>query len=405
MWLSLSTTLRTGSFLTTRLLYIACIAIVLSLCSSLTRSFYTQNASAQNQFTNKLYDTDFIAFYAAGKLSKEGAPEKAYDWEYHAKAQNSVFVLERNFPLTFPYPPFFMKVMDVFSYLSYQQAWIAFQGITILAALLVIYRTYPSAKILLAFFAFFPVFLNVSLGQTAFLTTALFGAFLINLEKRPWLAGVFLGLLAYKPQFGILIPLVLIISKQWKPFLCAVFTIMVMIVIVSISYEGHSIWYAFYNGLIAQKSLILEENLFFPLSIFTTVRWWSGSIFAAYTTQAIVQIFLLAYVIYLWRNKNTASFSLKAAGLVLAAILFTPYLLAYDLVLLAIPFAYLVKEGMEKGWQPYQKTLLFSVWLLSFFEGMLRETSPVSVGTIIALTLLGYVGWLARESNKRAVRG
>ncbi len=176
--------------------------------------------------------------------------------------------------------------------------------------------------------------------------------------------------------------------------------------IVSISYEGRDIWHAFYEGIKLQQQYVLEnKGLFFPLSIFTTVRGWGGSLSAAYGAQAIVQIVLIAYIVQLWRKQNRASFALKAAGLVLAAILFTPYLLAYDLVLLAIPFAYIVKEGMEKGWQPYQKTLLFSVWLLSLFEGALRETSPISVATVILFALLVYVGWLARETHAASVKG
>jgi hypothetical protein len=37
----------------------------------------------------------------------------------------------------------------------------------------------------------------------------LIGAALVNLDRRPLLAGLLLGLMAYKPQFGILFPLVL----------------------------------------------------------------------------------------------------------------------------------------------------------------------------------------------------
>jgi hypothetical protein len=188
---SLKTTLRTGDFLTPRLLYIISIFIALSLCFALVDKFFLHNSSVNNSLEKTLYDTDFIAFYAAGKLAKAGTPEKIYDWKYNAETQNNLTHLRKEYPVPFPYPPFFIKVMEVFNSLSYQKAWIAFQGITILAAIFVIYRVYPSSNTVLAFFAFSPIFVNIGIGQTAFLTTALFGAFLINLEKRPWLAGVF----------------------------------------------------------------------------------------------------------------------------------------------------------------------------------------------------------------------
>lgn len=46
--------------------------------------------------------------------------------------------------------------------------------------------------------------------QSGFLTAALFGSALVMLDRRLVLAGLLLALLAFKPQFGLLIPLALI---------------------------------------------------------------------------------------------------------------------------------------------------------------------------------------------------
>ena len=53
-------------------------------------------------------------------------------------------------------------------------------------------------------------------GQNGFLTAALIGGTLGLLERRPALAGVCLGLLTYKPQFGLLFPIVLIADRRWR---------------------------------------------------------------------------------------------------------------------------------------------------------------------------------------------
>jgi hypothetical protein len=53
--------------------------------------------------------------------------------------------------------------------------------------------------------AFPAVFVNIGHGQNGFLTAALLGSALLSLDRRPWLAGALIGLLAYKPQFGVLI--------------------------------------------------------------------------------------------------------------------------------------------------------------------------------------------------------
>ncbi len=44
---------------------------------------------------------------------------------------------------------------------------------------------------------------------------------LLQLDKRPVLAGILFGLLAYKPQFGLLIPFVLAASGRWRTFAAA----------------------------------------------------------------------------------------------------------------------------------------------------------------------------------------
>ena len=56
---------------------------------------------------------------------------------------------------------------------------------------------------------------NVTAGQNGFLTATLIGGTLGLLERHPALAGVCLGLLSYKPQFGLLFPIVLIADRRW----------------------------------------------------------------------------------------------------------------------------------------------------------------------------------------------
>ena len=53
------------------------------------------------------------------------------------------------------------------------------------------------------------VFVNLGHGHNGFLTAALFGAALLQLDRKPVLAGVLFGCIAYKPQFGLLVPIVL----------------------------------------------------------------------------------------------------------------------------------------------------------------------------------------------------
>ncbi|HEX4079671.1 MAG TPA: glycosyltransferase family 87 protein [Rhizomicrobium sp.] len=61
-------------------------------------------------------------------------------------------------------------------------------------------------------------------GQNGFLSAALLGGFLLFLPTRPVVSGVLLGLLTYKPQLGILIPIALIAGGQWRALSSAAVT-------------------------------------------------------------------------------------------------------------------------------------------------------------------------------------
>ena len=49
-------------------------------------------------------------------------------------------------------------------------------------------------------------------GHNGFLTALLLGGGLLLLDKRPFAAGLLLGCLVYKPQFALLLPLLLLVA-------------------------------------------------------------------------------------------------------------------------------------------------------------------------------------------------
>ena len=69
--------------------------------------------------------------------------------------------------------------------------------------------------------AFPMAFSNTLVGQNGFLTASLIGGTLVLLPTRPVLSGICLGLLSYKPQYGLLFPLVLVAASQWRVFFTA----------------------------------------------------------------------------------------------------------------------------------------------------------------------------------------
>ena len=160
--------------------------------------------------------TDFINVWAAGKLVLQGVPADAYDWTIHKSVE--VIGARRDFPEYFGwhYPPPFLLVAAPLALLPYPAAllaWMAVSAPLYLAAM----RLIAGARgTLLAALAWPVVFWNIIVGQNGFLTAALLGGGLALIEKRPALAGMLIGLLTYKPQFGLLIPVALIAGGHWR---------------------------------------------------------------------------------------------------------------------------------------------------------------------------------------------
>jgi arabinofuranan 3-O-arabinosyltransferase len=158
---------------------------------------------------------DFVNVWAAGRLALDGQAAAAYDWTLHKAAE--IRAVGHDFANYFGwhYPPTFLFVAAALAALPYLVAAVVWQlaTLTLYAATL--------AKILgartgIAVALGFPAVLwNVTAGQNGFFTTALIGGTLCLLERRPVLAGVCLGLLTYKPQFGLLFPIVLIADRRW----------------------------------------------------------------------------------------------------------------------------------------------------------------------------------------------
>src|SRR5206468_2883729 len=86
-----------------------------------------------------------------------------------------------------------------------------------------------------------------------------------------------------------------------------------------------------------------------------------------------------------------------------AALLATPYALDYDMVFLGPAIAFAVAHGVEKGFAPFEKTLLAAVWLVPFVARLTAKLSHVPVGALMMLALFAFIVFRAAHPP-RAVR-
>jgi alpha-1,2-mannosyltransferase len=339
--------------------------------------------------------TDFSNVYAAGKWVLAGRPEAPFDNELQHQMEQRIFGADTPF-YGWPYPPIFLGLAALLALMPYLLALAVWQTATLLSYLATVRAILPRTEVWLPALAFPAVFINVTHGNNGLLTATLLGSGLLFLDRRPLLSGILLGFLAYKPHFGLMIPLVLAASGRWRVFAAAAATVVALVVVTWIGFGGAS-WVAFRDSFEFTRTVILEQGdtgFFKMQSPFAAVRLWHGSVPLAYAVQGAAVLMVGFFLVRLWRSE--AAFALKAAALLLGALISTPYLLDYDLMVMAPAIAFLVSHGLERGFLSYEKTALAFCWVAPLLTRSLAEQIGLPLG-LIALVML-FVLTLRRAS-------
>jgi hypothetical protein len=124
---------------------------------------------------------------------------------------------------------------------------------------------------------------------------------------------------------------------------------------------------------------------------------WGASVHTAYAVQIALALILAASLAWLWRSD--AAFELKAAGLATGSLLATPYVLDYDLVVLAVAIAFFARHGMERGFRDYEISLLAAAWIVPLVSRGIAGVTGIPLGLLVLLTL--YVCTLRRAVQDR----
>jgi hypothetical protein len=326
--------------------------------------------------------TDFSNIYAAGRLTLEGKPADAYDPALQHAAEQRVF--GRDVPFYgWHYPPFFLGIAALVATVPYGWGlglWLVASFAAYLAAIRTIL---PRRETLLVAAAFPAVFINVGHGHNGFLTTALLGGALLLLHRRPWLAGVLIGLLAYKPQFGVLIPLALLADRRWITMVSAALTVAVLIVL-STGLFGAGIWQAFADSTAFTRDVVLEQGgtgWQKIQSIFAATRMWGAGLPVAYAAQFSLAAGIAISLMWLWRSH--AAFELKATALAVGSLLATPYVLDYDLMVLAIAIAFFARYGLDRGFRAGEISLLALTWIMPLLTRSIAGAIELPLGFLV----------------------
>lgn len=304
-------------------------------------------------------DRDFIAFWAASKVTLHGSALDAYVFDRIFEIERLTVTHARKLPWI--YPPTYLLMVLPLSWLSYGYALLAFNALTFsgyYVALRKIIALKP-AKVIIAFFP--GAYICMLYGQNGMLLTSFAGLSLYFLNRRPVLAGLFLGLLSIKPHIAVLFPLLLLYQRNWRAFISAAITV-VALALISISAFGLAPWQAFFKNLPLLQFYLESGKVPWDqmISIFALMRLAGISVHLAYLIHIAIALIAVFSMLSIWTR--TREFALRAAALILASMLVSPYMYTYDAVLLALPLAWMGLIGQQNGWLKAEREILFLAW-------------------------------------------
>ncbi len=379
--------LQTGDFIDTpriRRLSIIMLAFALLAVAAL---FATSDG--MRDYQGRPLGTDFSNVYAAGRMAIEGRASEAFNPANHFARQREIFADEAIPLYGWHYPPFFLMVAALLALLPYTASYILWQAATLPLYLRVVSLIAPGRTALLAAAASPAAFVNFTHGQNGFLTAALLGGAMLVLDRRPLAAGVLIGLLAYKPQFGVMIPLVLIATGRWRTFAAAAATLAVLASATTLAF-GASVWPAFADNMRFTQTAIVTgggpgwEKV---QSLFAALRAVGVPEPLAMTGQVALATAAAASLVWLWRS--AADHAAKAAGLIAASLLATPYALDYDMAALVPAIAFLAANGVWKGFRRFEKTILAFAFLAPLFSRQIAAATFLPLGLLSMAMLYG----------------
>lgn len=326
---------------------------------------------------------DYIAFYAAGQAALAGDAAQVYDPAAFEAMLRDIAPLRERYGLTWQYPPTYFLLLAPFAFLAYAPGYALWTGASAAGFLAAMRGAGVKGLFLFVIVAAPSAFHAAITGQNGFLTGALLAVAALYPDKRPVAAGLAAALLTVKPQLGALIPVAYLAGGCWRAFGVAAAGALALAALSAIAF-GPETWPAFIEGLRAASDR-LGAGL---MPLYKMATPFAGARLAGLPVEAAAAIYLvcaLAAMIgvgLVWRRVRDEE--LRAAALVAGVFLVAPYGYYYELIVLALPVALIVRRAMEKGWLPHEQTLV----TLAFLLPLLTPGEPRRVGVAWGLVVV-----------------
>lgn len=335
---------------------------------------------------------DFVLFYAAGSLARDGRAVAAYDDRALSEAESRA-AGRKITGLAWPYPPGMLLVVRPIASLPYLQAAMLWTALGVVSVALMVWRVSGQAALLMPLALCPAAAYAAMLGQVGLFAAALAGAGFLLLRSRSGLAGALLGILTLKIQLATLIPFCLLAGRHYRA-LFAFLAAGAAVQLLGVAYAGPAVIHEFLANannalghIAGSRELLIRHPTVFSAAVL------AGGLRVALPLQILAGLATIAIVWKVWsRSEDLAARSLAwAAGLSLVV----PYFFDYDLAVLVLPLAALAGRSRSNniGW--LQAGVMTLLWALPPAIKPVAAAIGLQLGPLAVAALLAYAVWLA----------
>lgn len=343
---------------------------------------------------------DFINYWLGAQLADQGQAALAYDFAKFDALQRSLIGPLAEFKM-YVYPPTAMLLSWPLAKLPFIVALIAWTAVGMGFCLWALSRPMGWPIAALATIGAPAAVFNLVTGQNGYFTAGLLGTGLMALDRKPVLAGTLFGVLSFKPHLGMLLPVALIAGGHWRAIIAAAVT-GALLFAISVALLGADAWTAFANQAILQRG-VMEIGVWgwhrMP-TVFVAMRIAGAGVTAAYAAQIISGVSAAAIVVLVWRTSCASE--IKAASVVVATFLVTPYAQDYDMVMLIFAAFWLLGQARDGGFLPWEKITVAMLLVLPLGAMPLAKWAGLQIGPVVLWAMLILLVQRARSPTQGA---
>jgi hypothetical protein len=342
---------------------------------------YIMSAHGRLDWSGHALGRDFVNYWSAGQMVREGHIAPIFDRDGFLAAEHRLF--DPRLPFHFwSYPPVALFLVAPLGWLPYVPALIAWSVVGVLALIPAARRFLPDPREAALLVACPATAIDIALGQNGALTATLLIAGLSLWNARPKTAGALLGLLIFKPQMALMLPVAVIAERRWTTMWVAG-GVALGLLALSVPVFGIEAWRGYLTNSLETQQLMLSQGTgpfqWMMPTVLMAARLYGLPFVVAITLQAVFALAAIAMVWTAWRKDGDRE--AKAALLMAATFVASPQAFNYDL----IPAACAALVLWRRDPSPRGRALALLVWGL-----------PIAMIALQAVDAVGERGYMVR---------